>query len=261
MNWNKVKTYLIISLLFVNILFVVSISLDFYKYRKASQNSIQMEQHLQQYLNQKQILLQASLIEYDDTMAPIDISYPELSEEDYPKLFQDYPMYTKIHRNKKLSINLPLAMVIKKDEKLDSYVQRFNNTYFTTESFFLKYKKEDEFNTWYYFTPIYHSKPLEEAFLTYHFDRKNQNLNIQKINIEVESTVYEQREISSPLKAVALAASRMPSHSVITDVELVYYYAPQKNSNIVTTESARAMPCWRIRTEDQEFYYISAIEQ
>ena len=169
-------------------------------------------------------------------------------------------MYTKIHQNKKLSINLPLAMVIKKDDNLDTYVRQFNMTYFGTEAFLLKFKKEDEFNTWYYFTPVYREKPLEEAFLIYHFDRKNQNLNIQKINIAVGNTVYEQKEISSPFKAVALSASRMPTHSVITDVELVYYYAPQKNSNIITTETARAMPSWRIRTEGGDFYYISAIE-
>ena len=187
--------------------------------------------------------------------------HPELVEYKDSKIFQIvcpecYEPIFKVNRNNKVTY----FSHYKKDEKLDSYVQRFNNTYFTTESFFLKYKKEDAFNTWYYFTPVYREKPLEEAFLIYHFDRKNQNLNIQKINIAVGNTVYEQKEISSPFKAVALSASRMPTHSVITDVELVYYYAPQKNSNIITTETARAMPSWRIRTEGGDFYYISAIE-
>jgi len=121
MNWNKVKTYLIVSLLFVNILFVASISLDFYRYRNSSRTSPELEQHLQAYLNRKQIVLKASLEEFNDTMAPIDISYPKLSEENYPKLFEDYPMYTKIHQNKKLSINLPLAMVIKKDGRREPF--------------------------------------------------------------------------------------------------------------------------------------------
>lgn len=259
MNWNKAKNYLIIALLFVNLLLGTSIYRELEENRVKSEYSEEMEKHFHRYLDEHHIILDTTLPDHQESLSPIEISYTSINEKVYPKLFSDFKGYLHVEKNKKLSIAIPSAMILNRDTEPLDYTRYFIATYFPSEKMELKYSKEHENGKYFYYTPVYRQRPLEEAFLTFYFNEKTHTVNIHKINIRPERSSTEQHKISSPMKAIAQIVSRIKPGSAITDIKLVYYYRPEENSDLLLTEKARALPSWRIKTSSLDFYYVSAI--
>lgn len=259
MNWNRAKTYIIYALLFVNILLGWSIYKEMEGNRVNSDYSDEMVDHFHRYLDEHNIILDTTLPKHRDLLSPIEISYTSIDEDLYPELFHDFKNYISVEKNKKLNLAIPSAMVLSRDTNPSDYTNYFIRTYFPEEKMELKYSKKLEDGDYFYYTPVYRDRPLEEAFLTFHFNEMTHTLNINKINILPKHSSVEQYKISSPMKAVAQIASRMKPGSAITDIRLVYYYRPEGNSDLLSTEKARALPSWRIKTSSLDFYYVSAI--
>lgn len=258
MYWYRAKTYLLIALLSVNILFAISIICEIHHTRPSQEISHDMKKSFDSYLAQKHIILESEPKEWKQPLSPLEISYPPINKSTYPKLFEDFSDYLSIKQNKQLALYIPMAMIIKPDTDFYEYTLSFINSYFPNENLELKYSKNENSHSYYYFTPLYEGKPLEEAFLSFDFDQEKHNLTIQKINILAHKSTYTARRLSSPLKAIAQAAPEMKAGTVIINVEPVYYYKPDENSDLLLTETARALPSWRIETKEHEFFYIPA---
>lgn len=261
MNWNRAKTYLILALLLVNILLGYSIYMEIQANKPRNTYSEEMIRHFHNYLKQHEISLDTTLVEEKDMISPIEVNYLNISETLYPHLFYDFRPYIRVQKGKKLTMAIPLAMIMTEDTDHLEYTEKFIKRYFPDEDMTLKYNSRDEHGEFYYYTPLYKGRPLEEAFLTFQFDDTFHALNITKINIQPRKSSVEEHSVSSPIKAVSQVVSQMAPGSHITQVELVYYYRPENDSDLLLTERARAFPSWRIQTSDHQFFYVSAIHQ
>lgn len=258
MDWDKAKTYLIISLVVLNIALVFSIishnnivSIDNVYFSKKSMAD------LQTVLDRKNIKITTEIPKDIYNLGTVNVGYETINESSYPILFDEYEHNITIPFLKKLVLNDP-RLVIDNSVDAENFAFKFISKYLNSQEYNLRnFTSKDGIITL-YFNPVYDGFIFEESFLKFEFSQTGMKIVIILMKpLDVSAT---KREAISSVEAILKAFPSMDENTIISKIDFIYYYGTDFAQDLYKLKNARAFPCWRLMTSDNKFYYVSALE-
>lgn len=254
MDTFKVKKYLIVSFLILNILLIASIISD----KRSLTNDFDGKsvQNLYQMLNNQNILCQIPL-DYKTYKADIlKGEYITPSKENYPYIYENFSDISQID-GKWLQLSLEHDISpFTKDEVL-KYTSSFISNYLPHHSYALKeyYVSETSVSVTYERTEEDYF--IEDGYVQFIISIQGRT-DISILDIHLEKQDIPQVDIISTAKAVASIFSSLEGKNIL-DIKRGYMTSTQ-DSDIPSTLSTTLMPIYRIATDDDSYLYVNALE-
>ena len=258
MDWDKAKTYLIASLVILNLVLVISImshnnavSIDNIYFSKKSLID------LQTVLDRKNIKITAELPKDIYKVGTMSIEYETINADSYPVLFKAF--------DDKIYVNALKKLVLELD---DVSINNLSQATSFSEKFIAKYMPEKEFRLRnytlgngaikLYFNPVYDDYIFEESALRFEFSEDGAKL-VMIIMKPLETSATRRESITS-VEAILKAFPSIEANSVINKIDFIYYFDSNSAESLYKLKNARAFPCWRIMTSNNNIFYVPALE-
>ncbi len=257
MDWGKAKIYLIIAFVITNMILIISIFSDMSN--NASYFTKESYQSLNEFLLQKNLSLHTELPKETPKMGTVKVEFESFNLKGVKEKFSDFAHDIEIIGEKKLVVMGKRKLAVFDKEYAASDAQIFIKTYDINENLAYKNVYSDEENIVVVYNSLYNKRFLEESYVKFTYLKDgNLKLEILKMNPVEESN--SKKNVMTSVEAVMRASRNMQENETITQVVLGYNYTQSENLTIANTKTATAFPCWRIKTKDNKYYYIEALE-
>ncbi len=257
MDWGKVKTYLIIAFTITNIILIYSIFTD-----KADKNPYftkESMENLERFLLQKNLSLHTELPKETPKMSILKVEYQSFDKNDLEFKFSGYDSDIEVIGDKKVLLKAKRKLASFDIEHAGSDAKLFVDNYNLGEDFKLKYIAFEGENIVVVYNSVYKGMFLEDSYMKFkYFPDENFEFEMLKI-IPVEET-KNKKAVMTSMEAVMRAISMMQENEIITEIVLGYNYAKYESLSIDKTKTATAFPSWRIKTGENKYYYVEALE-
>ncbi|WP_028828728.1 hypothetical protein [Proteocatella sphenisci] len=258
MNWNKAKNYLIIALAILNIFLVISIfnhnnnvSIDNIYFSKKSMADFQT------MLDRKNVKITTQIPTDVYNTGTVNVEYQTINAYAYPLLFEEYDGKINVNSLKKLVINNS-DILIEDTVNAENFANRFISRYLSDYTYELRnYTKENGIITFFY-NPIYDGFAYEESELRFVFSPEGMKIVMivmRPLDVSATST-----NVITSVEAILKAFPSMKENTVISKIDFIYYFDTVLAEDLYKVKNARAFPCWRLITSDNELFYVPALE-
>ncbi len=257
MDWGKAKTYLIIAFIITNIILIFSIFTD--KTRQDSYFTKESSESLKQFLLQKNLNLHTELPKETPKMGTLKVEYQSFNLKDMESRFLEYESDIEIIGDKNLSLKAKrkLAKFDTEHAQLDADI--FIGTYDLADDFALKYTSFEGQNLIVFYNSIYKDRFLEDSYMKFTY-LPDGNFEFEMLKMTPVEESKNKKTVMTSIEAVMRASNMMSEGETITELVLGYNYAQYESLSIAKTKTATAFPCWRIKTKENKYYYIEALE-
>ena len=257
MDWGKAKTYLIIAFTITNIILMFSIFSD-----RTDENSYftkESYESLEQFLLQKNLNLHTELPKETPKMGTLKVEYQSFDLRDLESRFLEYKSNIEILGDKTLTLKAKRKLTLFDTDHAKSDTKLFIDTYDLGKDFDLKYASFEGENLVVVYNSVYKNRFLEDSYMKFtYFPDESFEFEMLKMNPVEESK--NKKIVMTSIEAVMRASNMMEENETITEVVLGYNYAQYESLSIAKTKTATAFPCWRIKTKENQYYYIEALE-
>jgi len=258
MDWNKAKNYLIIALAILNIFLVISIfnhnnnvSIDNIYFSKKSMAD------LQTMLDRKNVKITTQIPTDVYNTGTVNVEYQSINSAAYPLLFEEYNGKINVNSLKKLVINNS-DIFIEDTVSAEAFSQRFISRYLIDYTYELRnYTDEDGIITFFY-NPVYNGFAYEESILKFEFS--HEGVKIVMIVMKPLDVSATSTNVITSVEAILKAFPSMKENTVISKIDFIYYFDTVLAEDLYKIKNARAFPCWRLITSDNELFYVPALE-
>lgn len=263
MDWNIAKRNLIILLLFLNISLIVSI------YNHNNNVSIdnpyfstETLDNFNKLLSSKDISLDVEIPRNYEDFGIVDVEYETINNMSYPLLFDELKDIESSNNFKKAIIKLPYddILVTRRNYRLDDLNDRldFSNEllsiYFSKHQFDIKMVTEDLI----YFNTVDDGIIYEDSYVKFNFEQDA--IYIEVLFIIPLETVTARRAVITPIEAILILMPNLEEGDIIKKIDLIYYFELNEEE-LYKVKNARALPSWRIITEDGKVLYAFALKK
>ncbi len=258
MDWDKAKTYLILSLIALNIALIFSIvshnnavSIDNVYFTKKSLAD------LQSVLDRKNIKITTEIPKDIYNLGTINVEYDTVNESTYPILFDAYGDNITVNSLKKFVLKDP-KIIIDNSVDAENFAFRFISKYLNSMEYSLRNFTSKDGITTLYFNPVYDGYIFEESFLRFEFSDDGMKIVMFVMKpLDVSAT---KRETITSVEAILKVFPSMDENTIISKIDFIYYFGTSFAEDLYKVKNARAFPCWRLMTSENKFYYVPALE-
>lgn len=258
MDWDKAKNYLIMALAVLNIFLVISIinhnnnvSIDNIYFSEKSLAD------LQTMLDRRNVKITTEIPEEIHKTGTVNVEYQTLSAAAYPLLFEEYQDHISVNALKKLVI-LDSEVNIEDSVDAENFALRFIARYLDDYTYELRNYTQDDGVITFFYNPVYDGFAYEESTLKFEFSDEGMKI-VMIVMKPIDVSATRTNAITS-VEAILKAFPSMKENTVITGIEFIYYFETASAEDIYKVKNARAFPCWRLMTSDNEFFYVPALE-
>lgn len=258
MDWIKAKNYLIIALAILNMFLVISIidhnnnvSIDNIYFSKKSLSD------LQTMLDRKNVKVTTEIPTDIYNTGTVNVEYQTINAAAYPLLFEEYDGNIDVHSLKKLVINNP-DVFIDNTVNAEKFAQRFISRYLSNYNYELRNYTDDEGNITLFYNPVYGGFAYEESPLKFKFS--DDGVKIVMIVMKPLDVSATSNNVITSVEAILKAFPSMKENTVINKIDFIYYFNTDSAEDIYKVKNARAFPCWRLITSNNELFYVPALE-
>ena len=263
MDFNIAKRNLIILLIILNLVLIVSI---YQHNNKVSIDnpyfSTEALDNFYRLLEAKNIILEAELPKSYENMEIVDFEYEPINNKSFPSLFEELKEIESSNNFKKAVVKIPYddILIKRKYYKISEYEDRldfskeFLGIYFSNFKFDLKLIEEDLI----VYNPIIEGFIYEDSYVKFNFTEEAIFVEILKIT-PIEK-VSARRNVVTPVEAILSLVPKLESGDTIKRIDLIYYFELNEEE-LYKVKNARALPSWRIITEDNKVFYVFALKE
>lgn len=254
MQWKKIKTYLIMALLIVNVVLITSI---------LNQNTQYQKKFTKKNLNNVKTILSEKNINYDFTlntkisnMHPIIIHYAKPDDEIYKKIMKNYSDSIKIIDN--IYVDIQIKKNISNYDEFLEFCNKFLEDNFNRKNYKIKENIIENDNMIITYEELYEKIPLEQGYVSAIYTQGVINISILKIK-DVEK-IDKTIKTMSNAQAMAKLLPQLRNNSKILSLEKCYYFkAYDEHITKDKLESLRLLPFYRAKLEKGDFIYTPAM--
>ena len=257
MDWGKAKIYLIIAFVITNIILLISIFSDVNN--KNSYFTKESYQSLNEFLLQKNLNLHTELPKETPRMGTVKVEYQSFDSSDVKDKFSDFGTSVDILGDKNLTVSGTRKLGSFYKDKAISDSNLFIENYGLKDNFTLKYAAVNEENIVVIYNSVYKNRFLEDSYMKFTY-LPNGDFIFEMLKMKPVEESKNKKTVMTSVEAVMRASSKMQENETIVEVKLGYNYTQSQNLSAAKTKTATAFPCWRIKTDNNKYYYIEALE-
>lgn len=266
MDWAKAKSVLIIAFIITNIILGYNLYIDKIKTNKDVFFQQEYIEDLNKLLKTKNIKVDCDLPTDIPKLSILHVKYETLEDRNFR---HDFPKTNRLEviGNKKIIYTgkVFLRSFSKNEVKIQS--EKFINNHNFNKNSYLKYitKKNSYFEVVY--SGEYKEYYLDESYMKFKF-YPNGDVIFERLWLIPIKENNQKKQVITSVESIMNSFDNLNENSTVQEIKLVYCFIKldknmgklAENMDLERTKAATAYPAWRIKTNDNKYYYTPAFD-